>query len=169
MEIDKTEQKFFEYTLRSLGARDQTSAEIAKKLTKRGASEDLIRRIVDRLTRSGILADQAYAERFIQRRGESRGKRQLAIELRNKGLDPAETLAKRTDEDEVTAATHTLRKRIGTKSIPTDYQDRQKLTGYLARRGFTFAAIRSAWHNVSTNDDLDWLESDDLDEPDRAC
>lgn len=169
MEIDKSEQKLFEYTLRSLGARDQTSAEIAKKLTKRGAANDVISRIIDRLTHAGILADQAYAERFIQRRGESRGKRQLAAELRNKGLDPVETLAKRTDEDEVTAATHTLRKRIGSKSIPTDYQDRQKLSAYLARRGFTFTSIRSAWHNVVTNDDLNWLELDDLDEPDTAC
>ena len=68
------DQKLFEYTLRSLGARDQTSTEISRKLARRGATEEQCARIIERLIRVGLLSDSEYAERFVERRGTTRGK-----------------------------------------------------------------------------------------------
>ena len=61
-------------------------------------------------------------------------------------------------------ATHTLRRRIGSKPVPADRDERQKLSAYLARRGFNYSAIRAAWQRVDSSDDLDWLETPESDE-----
>ena len=111
------DQKLFEYTLRSLGARDQTSTEISRKLARRGADEAQCARIIERLTRSGIISDSDYAERFVERRGTTRGKMLLGMELRRKGIDPAPVLAERTDDIDTDAVANTLRRRIGSKPI----------------------------------------------------
>ena len=158
------DQKLFEYTLRSLGARDQTSTEISRKLARRGADEAQCARIIERLIRSGILSDSDYAERFVERRGTTRGKMLLGMELRRKGIDPSPILAERTDDIDTDAAANTLRRRIGSKPIPTERDERQKLSAYLARRGFNYSAIRAAWQRVDASDDLDWLETPESDE-----
>lgn len=158
------DQNLFEYTLRSLGARDQTSTEISRKLARRGATEEQCARIIERLIRVGLLSDSEYAERFVERRGTTRGKMLLGMELRRKGIDPAHVLAERSDDADTDAATHTLRRRIGSKPVPADRDERQKLSAYLARRGFNYSAIRAAWQRVDSSDDLDWLETPESDE-----
>jgi SOS response regulatory protein OraA/RecX len=48
--------------------------------------------------------------------------------------------------------------------VPADRDERQKLSAYLARRGFNYSAIRAAWQRVDSSDDLDWLETPESDE-----
>src|SRR6516164_7249575 len=75
--------------LRLLTARARTRSELAAQLTKRGYSDDVSTTVLDRLAGVGLVDDADFAEQWVRsrRRNAGKGKRALAAELRNKGVD----------------------------------------------------------------------------------
>src|SRR5438552_19024921 len=74
--------------LRLLTARARTRAELEGQLAKRGYSDDVSRRALDRLAQVGLVNDEDFAEQWIRSRrvNAGKGKRALAAELRIKGV-----------------------------------------------------------------------------------
>lgn len=105
-----------------------------------GASQELVKRVFDRLIVKGYIDDVKFTRFWLENRQLTKGisSRKLTAELRSKGIDQIiieEGLAglDRNDQDE-------LKKIIAKKA--RRYPDEQKLIAYLARQGFSYDDIR---------------------------
>ncbi|MFD4369777.1 recombination regulator RecX [Rhodococcus sp. NPDC058521] len=136
-----TEAQAKDVCLRLLTDRARSRAELAERLEKKGFTEDVAHRVLDRLTEVGLVDDADFAEQWVHSRHtySGRGKRALALELRKKGVDQedaARALDQISVEDEREKATELVARKM--RSVPLDDRERamRRLVGMLARRGF---------------------------------
>lgn len=142
-----------------LGYRARSSNEVRKNLEKHEIEPSVIEDTLARLERSGLLNDQDFARAWVENRStfRPRGRRALKIELRQKGLSE-ETIEQSLDEaiSEDELALQAARKYVR-KLAGLDWQDfRNKLGGFLMRRGFSYEVIPSVTQQV-------WNETRDSD------
>lgn len=134
--------------LNFLSYRDRSEKEVVLNLSKAGFSTEVIENVLGRLAELSLIDDRKFAKLWIENRSEfrPRGKRALAYELRQKGIAQVvidESLGGSVDEDEL--ALRAARKYyLKLFSLPR-VEFKQKLIGYLARRGFNYAACDSAF------------------------
>jgi len=132
---------------------------VHQNLTKRGISDTLAKATVSRLQSSGLVNDNAFAQAWVENRNtfRPRSKSALRMELRQKGLND-ETIQSVLDEqvDEQALAFEAARKyarRLAGLEWP---EFRQKLGGFLARRGFSYTTlapvVSEVWKETQTAD-----------------
>jgi regulatory protein len=133
----------YQHALSFLSYRVRTEDEIRRHLEEKGATPQLVDGALERLRQARLVDDARFAESWVENRSEfrPRGKRALAYEMKQKGLD-ADTIEKSLeviDESE-------LAYRAGSKKIRSlqelerkEFQTR--LYRYLAQRGFTYETI----------------------------
>lgn len=143
----------------------QTGRELRTRLMRKGFEPETIDAALAKLTDVGYLNDERFAELWIENRlaHRPRGKRMLEQELRQKGIDRqiVDETVSGMEIDDRTAALEVARKRLkSVQSLPPDEQ-KKKLTGILARRGFDFGVIRTTLECVLGEplDDIDDPES----------
>ena len=145
--------------LHYLSYRPRSSAEVRQNLTKRGVSESLTEETVNRLLSAGLVNDETFARAWVENRNAFRPRSQSALqmELRRKGLSD-ETIQSVLDEqvDEEALAFVAARKyarRLASLEWP---EFRQKLGGFLARRGFSYTTlapvVSEVWKETQTAD-----------------
>lgn len=147
-----------EAALRLLARRSRTRAELARSLGRKGFEGDVVGSVLDDLTRLGLVDDRATAAAFVRDRIRSRprGRRRLTAELRRKGLeaetaeDVIETVYRDENASDVDLARDAARRwqsrrlagrRAGVTDADDRRKERQRLWGYLARRGFSAGVI----------------------------
>jgi regulatory protein len=147
----------YQHALRYLSFRDRSEAELRRYLTDKQVSEEVIQETMTRLRRSGLLSDQRFAQIWVNNRSEfrPRGKRALAYELRQKGIDAEDIHQALELVDEETMAY-----RVALKAARR-YQDlpwqefRQKVCALLARRGFDYevaaATATRLWAEINSH------------------
>src|SRR3954466_11465668 len=130
--------------LRLLTARARTRAELEGQLAKRGDPHDVSRRVLDRLGQVGLVNDEDFAEHWVRSRrvNAGKGKRALAAELRNKGVDNEVITAALADIDagaERQRAEQLVRDKLRRERLADgdDTKVTRRLVGMLARRGYT--------------------------------
>jgi regulatory protein len=130
--------------LRLLTARARTRAELEGQLAKRGYPDDVSRRVLDRLGRVGLVNDEDFAEQWVRSRrvNAGKGKRALAAELRNKGVDNDVITAALADIDagaERERAEQLVRDKLRRERLADgeDIKVTRRLVGMLARRGYS--------------------------------
>jgi regulatory protein len=149
----------YQKALHFISYRPRSSAEVRQNLTKRGVSESLAEETVNRLLSAGLVNDEAFARAWVENRNtfRPRGKPALRMELRRKGLGD-ETIQSVLDEqvDEEALAFEAARKyarRLAGLEWP---EFRQKLGGFLARRGFSYTTlalvVSEVWKETQTAD-----------------
>ena len=86
----KSEESALRYVEKLLRYRLRSEKEIRYRLSRRGFSEDLIDRVVERLKRSGILDDESFAYMFAKSELEVKfhGPYMIRRKLRELGVDP---------------------------------------------------------------------------------
>jgi regulatory protein len=149
----------YQKALHFLSFRPRSSAEIRQNLSKRGISESLIEETLDRLQSTGQVDDEAFARAWVENRNtfRPRGKPALRMELRRKGLsDEIVQSVLNTQVDEAALATTTARK-YARRLIGLEWPEfRQKLSGFLARRGFSYTTlapvVSEVWKETQTAD-----------------
>ena len=128
-----------------LGLRDYACRELTKKLLTE-ARPEIAERVVERLTEVGLLDDERYAERLAQclSRSKQYPKRRVAQELQRRGVDreTAQSAAEEIDCEDYKQALALIVKRYYNKM--NERESRQKVMAALARRGFSYEAIRQA-------------------------
>jgi regulatory protein len=144
-------ERIYQYTLRLLTGRDYTVAGIRRKVAAREVSEEDLEVVIDRLQREGWLDDRRYAVRFAGAAlssGRYYGAR-LRLEMRRRGFDAevvnetlAPLLAENDEISEVRAVTE--RRYPGFSFSTASDRDKQRVFGFLQRRGFGFGAIMRA-------------------------
>ena len=106
--------------------------------------------VLDRLLRSGLVDDVQFAQTWVENRStfRPRGRRALAVELRQKGLSDEAIDDALRDLDEDTLAYQAALKGYR-KYQRLDWQDfRQKMGAYLARRGFNYGVAKPVIERV---------------------
>jgi regulatory protein len=130
--------------LRLLTAKARTRAELSGQLTKRGYPENLSERVLDRLAQVGLVDDADFAEQWVRSRrvNAGKGKRALAAELRNKGVDNEVITAALAGIDagaERERAEQLVRDKLRRERLNDgdDVKVARRLVGMLARRGYS--------------------------------
>lgn len=128
--------------LRLLTARARTRAELEAQLAKRGYPDDVSARVLDRLAHVGLVDDADFAEQWVRSRrlNAGKGKRALAAELRNKGVDNEVISAALAGIDagaERQRAEQMVRDKLRRETLAgDDAKVVRRLVGMLARRGY---------------------------------
>jgi regulatory protein len=160
LQAEDEQETVYQKALHFLSYRPRSSAEVRRNLTKRGILEPLIEVTVRRLQRAGLVDDAAFARAWVENRNtfRPRSRSALRFELRRKGLDE-EVIGSVLEEkvDEETLARQAARKyahRLRGLEWP---EFRQKLGGFLARRGFSYATaapvVSEVWKEISQTAD----------------
>jgi regulatory protein len=155
--------------LRFLGYRARSMQEVRANLEKNEIPEAAIAHTLQRLQENGLLNDQEFAQTWVENRNtfRPRSRRALALELRQKGLDEEvvqETLDKNVDENAL--ALEAARKHVR-KVQGLEWQEfRNKLGGFLGRRGFSYAIIvpvlRQVWEELHTGDEQTYIDNEEV-------
>ncbi|WP_101949519.1 recombination regulator RecX [Mycobacterium sp. 3519A] len=140
----KREEQAHDLCLRLLTVRARTRAELEGQLAKRGYPDDVSGRVLDRLAEVGLVDDADFAEQWVRSRraNAGKGKRALAAELRNKGVDNDVITATLADIDagaERQRAEQLVRDKLRREKLVDgdDAKVVRRLVGMLARRGYS--------------------------------
>ncbi|VFQ42543.1 regulatory protein RecX [Desulfoluna butyratoxydans] len=145
--FEDEKQRCWASTLRLLGVRSRSRAELMRRLREKKFSKKAAELSLDRAEKAGFINDEAFAREWIDSRlrNQPKGRYLLKQELRLKGVD--EALVDRLLEeglDETAAALTLLRKKAWKwkKAEPPVFK--QKAYTFLAGKGFTFDITREA-------------------------
>jgi regulatory protein len=134
----------YQKALHFLSYRPRSSEEVRQNLIKRGCDETLVEETISRLQQSGLVNDEEFARAWVENRSafRPRSKSALRMELRRKGLND-ETVQLVLDEitDEQALAFEAARKQAHRYAGLEWQAFRQKLGGFLARRGFSYSTL----------------------------
>lgn len=142
----------YQRALDLLNYRPRSEKEIRQRLTEKSIQPDLIELVVERLKLANLVRDESFARMWVESRNEfhPRGRRLLRYELKAKGITDQyidSALEKAPEEEELAkkAAIQYARRLDG-----LDWQKfKNRLSGFLARRGFSYTTIapivKSLW------------------------
>jgi regulatory protein len=165
---DDAHEMTYQKALHFLSYRPRSSYEVRKNLINRGTPPPLVEETVTRLQRAGLVNDQEFAQAWVENRNtfRPRSRSALRMELRRKGLSD-EVIQKVLDEhvDEEALANIAAQK-YGPRLAGLEWLDfRQKLSGYLARRGFSYTTISpvvsKVWKEIQMADEEGTLDDKD--------
>jgi regulatory protein len=138
--------------------RPRTRAELAKVLTRKEISAEVIAEVLDRYDEVGIIDDAAFARAWVSTRHQGRGlaRRALAVELRRHGVEAevaTEALEAIDDDTEAAAARAMVDRKLRTiKGTPEAIF--RRLVGMLARKGYPAGvAIRAVKDALAARDE----------------
>jgi len=140
----------YQRALKFLNYRARSSREVRRNLESHAVPEEVIERVLERLQGSGLIDDTRFAQDWIENRSEfrPRSRRMLAYELRQRGL-PTDQIDQALNEldDESLAYQAALKQARKLRELEW-LEFRQKLSGFLARRGFAYQEVQSAVRRV---------------------
>ncbi len=167
-------QKALDSALGLLEVRARAKREIETRLTQKGYEPSIIEQVVEKLVRLELLNDAQFAAQWVEaktRVGGNRpvGRRRLSSELYAKGVAKdqiAEAVGIVSNSDELALARAAASKKV--RGVPSDREalqkERQKLMGFLQRRGFGWETVKQV-----TRESLPAVgDSDDEFDPEEA-
>jgi regulatory protein len=143
LKVQDERSQAFERALRFLSYRPRSQAEVERYLRDKAIPEDVITDVIARLEQAKYLDDEEFARFWLdsRERFRPRSQRALRYELRQKGVSDeiiAQVLEKMDDEASAWRAVEGRLSRW--MNLPGD-EFRQKVVGYLSRRGFDYSTI----------------------------
>ena len=136
---------------------DYTEKAMYQKLLCAGFSQKASAKVLSKLCELGLIDDRRFAERFFERCIEHNiSKREALHKMLEKGVpyDLAKEMLENGEADEETQIKNLLCGKYASKLNAEN--GKQKVFAALARKGFSFSAIRSAMNNYF--DDLEFCE-----------
>ncbi len=145
-----TFQRCLNAAFQFLSYRPRSESETRDRLKKRGYAEEEIERTVAQLINLKLLNDTAFAEFWKENRNSfrPRSQRMLKMELKRKGVETEVINEVIENVDEAENAYRAAMSKARTLPV-ADYQVfRQRLGGYLQRRGFSYGVINKTVKKV---------------------
>lgn len=143
-----------ERALYLLGLRDYACKELEQKLYAEAPPETAAA-VVERLRQVGLLDDERYAARLARSLSEGKHypRRRIEQELRHRGVSPllAQAAVEELEGEDYEQALALLQKKYYNKL--NDPDSRRRVVAALARRGFSYGAIRRAMDEMGAPDD----------------
>ncbi len=147
-----------EAALRLLEIRPRSAQELRSRLRQKKYRDEIIDRVIARLSEVELVDDQDFAKYWVENREgfKPRSKRALQYELRQKGV-AADDIARAVKKvDERASAYRAARARALRWKDLDARAFREKLSGFLARRGFDYGVTRETtqrlWQEVNGAD-----------------
>ncbi len=153
------EEKAKEVALRFIEYRPRSTAETRQHLLKKEYPEDVVERVIERLTAVELLNDAAFANYWVEQRQTFKPRSQLAIqqELRQKGVERQAIDDALQSVDEVTAATRAAEPKARRWQGLPEEEFFKKVGSYLQRRGFSYEIVKEVtatlWEEVNEQDE----------------
>ena len=149
----------YEAALSSLDLCARTRQELRRSLLARGFVSGAVEATLDRLADSGLVDDRRYAERAVEvSAARPVGVYAVRRKLRAKGIaeeDAEAALGALDDEQQAQAAQAAARSLLRRYAQLPAREGRAKLSQALARRGFSWEAVRAAVDKVWEADEWD--------------
>ncbi len=168
LQAEDANELTYQKALHFLSYRPRSSAEVRQNLVKRGTPEALVEETLVRLERAGLVNDLDFAQAWVENRNtfQPRSKSALRFELKRKGLSDEvvqTVLDKKVDDD---ALAFEAARKYASRLAGREWLDfRQKLSGFLARRGFSYTTITpivsKVWKEFQTADEGENLDDKD--------
>ena len=157
--LDDHSHKYLALVYRYLTVRNRSEKEIRDYLIKKQAEPQVITAIINLLYEQKFLNDELFARSWVRSRARfrPRGKRVLAMELTQKGID-RELIEKILNEeneeipDELTQAKNLINKRIEKLRGAPRQEIYNKVGAFLARRGYNWDMIKKAIDETLKNE-----------------
>ena len=130
-----------------LNAMPRTEQQLREKLAQNEYPEDVIDAAVSYVKSFGYINDEAYVRNFIISKRNSKSKREIVMLLGQKGLrgemvdNTVEEMY--AEESELSTIKEIMRKKRWNPS-EMEEKEKQKMFGYLMRKGFSYEEIRRA-------------------------
>src|SRR3990172_760150 len=149
----------YQRALNLIVRRMRSGAKIQENLRRHGISEEIIASVVERLERSGMIDDKLFAQAWVENRSEfrPRSKRALVYELRQRGIaeDVIDQALTENMPDEAELAYQAALKYSRKLNRLEWLEFRRKLSGHLARRGFSYdiviPVVDRVWAELTSN------------------
>lgn len=151
MSEEKNFSKALAYACRRLGARSQLSQEMRQALQKRQISPEIIEKVMTFCMEKGYLNDSLYIEQFIRYQISRRQSPKVIVQkLILKGADrevAQEAIEKLLPENsQLDTILQLLESRYQKRNLSL-FEERQKVTAALYRKGFPLPLIQQAIRN----------------------
>lgn len=148
------EEKFLDSVYRYLSYRPRSEKEVVDYLDKKGTKPEVTGRIVSRLKKEGYLNDQEFARWWVDQRRQFRPRSRyfLKSELARKGIRAEIAEKVLEDIDEQSLVEEIILKKKAQLAGLEPAKAREKLIGYLSRRGFTWEKIKAGLEKVAPFD-----------------
>ena len=163
--------------LRQLTAAPRTRAQLADTLRRRGIPDAAAEAVLARFTDVGLIDDATFASAWVESRhyGRGLGRRALAAELRQRGVDRGDIQAaveSLSAETELATARALVARRVAaTAGQPGEVRFR-RLAGMLARKGYpagvVYQVVRDALAQEGERGAGDGLEDELMAAPEDA-
>lgn len=129
----------------------RTESQLRTKLLQGGFTEEVTEEAIQYVRAFGYINDLEYARNYIQGRKNTKSRRELCALLGQKGLS-SEIVSQAMEEcyeaEDVEEAILTLMRKRRFDPEQADEQDRQKMIGYLARKGFGYSDIQQVMLDI---------------------
>jgi len=125
--------------------RPRSPAELKRRLSHKGFLPMVIEEVLGKLKEQGLVDDLSFAIFWKESRQNfnPRSRRLVQKELRDKGISPEMAMEVTRDWDEEQAAYRAARKKVRMLKGQDFQTFRQKLAGFLRRRGFSWEITRN--------------------------
>lgn len=145
--------KVFNRVLKFLGYRPRSEKEVLDWFKKKKVGQTTSDLVIKKLKRLGYLDDQEFVRWWLEQRLTFRpfGKKRLYLELKQKGIDREmieEELGKIKDEDLLALAEKVGKKKAHTLQQLDYFEAKEKLIGFLSRRGFSWPIIKTVVEKI---------------------
>ncbi|HSO12258.1 MAG TPA: RecX family transcriptional regulator [Anaerolineales bacterium] len=158
LQAEDARERALQQALLFLSYRARSESEIRRNLQKHEIPELVIEETLERLRRDGIADDDQFARAWVENRSafRPRSRRMMALELHQKGLDDDAAKSALEDVDDEALAYEAAKKRaVRFKGLEWN-EFRTKLSGFLARRGFSYSVIAPVvtrvWNETHTEE-----------------
>ena len=140
-EVKKAREKAVYY----LQFSGKTEHELRKKLAEQEFSPASVDSAIEFVKSRRYLDDVDYARRFVERNGLKKSRKQMVFELNQKGVsrEIIDVVFEDMEVDEEAQILSLLEKKHYSGDDATR-EEKQKISAYLARKGFSYEAISSA-------------------------
>lgn len=135
---------------------DRTKKDLEEKLLKNGYPPEAVEAALAYVESFHYIDDKRYALSYIQNQSGRKGRARIQMELRRKGV-PQEYIDQAFQEMEEETDTEAVIRELVQKKRrgqgPMDEKEKQRLYGFLLRRGFSTSDILSVLREFSEDDE----------------
>jgi regulatory protein len=143
LQAEDSRERAMQQALLFLSYRARSENEIRKNLSKHEIPDAVIEETLERLRREGFADDKKFASAWVENRStfRPRGRRALALELRQKGIDDYTIESALEGIDDEALAYEAGQKKARKLKVQEWTEFRKKMSEFLARRGFSYSVI----------------------------
>ena len=168
LQAEEARERAMQQALLFLSYRARSEKEIRQNLSKHEIPEAVIEETLERLRQNGFANDKQFADAWVENRStfRPRGRRALALELRQKGIDDSTIESALEDIDEEALAYEAGLKKARKLRVQEWSDFRKKTSDFLARRGFSYSVIAPIvsrlWNEIHTEGEVQIIDNEEI-------